>query len=116
MCYNRLERRKAKAMAASYTTLSPADRILTCIPRNAYSVSVTRGTGYIRAAVKSFQGDRVMEASFVGPNCYDVRVENYPHRGGKRGKLGKVVEFTTTGDFVEQWIDMAHSEALGEGQ
>jgi hypothetical protein len=57
-----------------------------------------------------------MEASFVGSNCYDVRVENYLHRGGKRDKLSKVVEFTTTGDFVEQWIDMAHSEALRNGQ
>lgn len=97
-------------MAASYSTLNPKERTLAGIPVGIQSVLVLRSEGSIEARVSALSGDRVLTARQIGNNCFDVAVEDYPHTGGQRKRCGAVVEFTTTGDFIEQWIEMANSE------
>jgi hypothetical protein len=100
-------------MSASYSTLSPLDRVLATVPRNPWSATVERvGEGNLRETVvrvANFQGDRVLRAVPVSDTCCEVRVENYPHVNGRRDRLGRVVEFTTSPDFVMQWVSVALS-------
>lgn len=97
-------------LSASYTTLSPADRILTCVPRNPWSVEIDRNENEVVVRVESFDGVRTFGATYLNENCCEIRVENYPNIRGRRDRLGSVIEFTSSASFVEQWIEMAQSE------
>ena len=94
-------------MSDTYTTLSPLDRILATIPRNPWSAIVERVGNETVVRVSNFNGDRVLRATPISAICCEVRVENYPNINGRRDQLGRVIEFTTSHDFVEEWVKMA---------
>lgn len=95
----------------SFSSLSALDRVLASVPGNADSVSVTRGHGETVVVVSSFNGNRIMIANRTG-NRYAVRIENYPHVGGQRNRLGKVVDFSASEQWVNDWVNLAHDRAL----
>lgn len=95
----------------SFTSLSALNRVLASVPGNAWSVSVTESDSETVAVVDSFDGQRIMIANRVGKR-FAVRVENYPHVGGQRKRLGSVVDFTASPDWVKNWVTLAHDRAL----
>lgn len=94
----------------SFRSLSALDRVLSCVPSNASSVSVTRSDSEIVAVVDSFSCRRVLTANRVG-KLFAVRVENYPHIRGRK-QLGSMVEFIASPRLVENWVALAHDRAL----
>lgn len=95
----------------SFSSLSPLNRVLASVPGAAWSVSVTESDSEIVAKVDSFDGQRIMVANRVGKR-FAVRVENYPHVGGQRKRLGSVVDFTASPQWVKDWVELAHERAL----
>jgi hypothetical protein len=95
----------------SFNSLSAVNRVLASVPGNAWSVSVTDSGSEVVAVVDSFNGQRIMIANRVGKR-FAVRVENYPHVGGQRKRLGAVVDFSASPQWVEDWVRLAHDRAL----
>lgn len=95
----------------SFSSLSALDRVLSSVPGNAWSVSVTESESETVAKVDSFDGCRILIANKVGKRFF-VRVENYPHVGGRRNRLGSVVDFTASANWVRDWVRLAHDRAL----
>ena len=96
-------------MTATLTTLSPVDRILVSLPSNRFDISVERVGNETVVRVLSFNGVRILRATPISDTCADVRVENFPRIGGRCDRLGRVIEFTTSNDFVEGWVNAALS-------
>ena len=94
----------------SYSTLTTLDRISMCVPANPWSVTVFRNDNWTMAEVSSFDGNTELFASKVGNDCYDITFKKFARMMGKL-KLMKTVEFTTTGSWVDQWIEMAQVDA-----
>lgn len=95
----------------SFNSLSAVDRVLASVPGNAWSVSVTESDSETVAVVDSFDGKRIMIANRVGKR-FAVRVENYPHVRGQRNRLGSVVDFSASQQWVNDWVSLAHDRAL----
>ena len=105
-------------MAASFSTLTPNDRILALVPSNPTSVhceSAPNGD-FVTVQVSSFHGNRKLQATRVAGDCFDVTVTNYPHVMGQRKRPGRVVRFTTTECWVLQWKETAHAAALASNR
>ena len=99
-------------MAYCYSTLPVLDRILINVPPNLWSVEIlARTETLVKAKTCSFNGSLVLNAYKIGNDCYDVVFEIWPHIGGGT-KLGKTVKFTTTGTWVDQWIEKAQNTVL----
>jgi hypothetical protein len=98
------------AMRRSYSTLTTLDRISMCVPDNPWSVTVFRDNNWISVEVTSFNGTKELFASKIGDDCYEVTFKNFARMMGKL-KLTKTVEFTTTGSWVDQWIEMTQAHA-----
>lgn len=97
-------------MAASYSTLSKAERSLTTIPVNPQSVHVSKTWDKIHASVINLNGERQLNAKKIGNDSFDVEFVTKVILGGKPTETSKV-SFTTSESWINQWIDMAHSEA-----
>lgn len=95
----------------SFNSLSAVNRVLASVPGNAWSVSVTESDSETVAVVDSFNGRRVMIANRVGKR-FAVRIENYPHVGGQRNRLGASFNFSASQQWVEDWVRLAHDRAL----
>jgi hypothetical protein len=103
-------------MKNSFSTLNPAERCLIAVPSQLWSTAVTRSTkvegewSEIVATVKSFDGEKVMTAQRVGNDCYDVKFQTWSRIQGKL-ELTREIVITTTGSWVDAWIETAHDRA-----
>lgn len=95
----------------SFSSLSALDRVLSSVPGDAWSVSVTESDSEVVAKVDSFDGCRILIANRIGKR-FAVRVENYPHIRGQRNRLGSVIDFSASTNWVQNWVRLAHDRAL----
>jgi len=103
-------------MKNSFSTLHPTERCLIAVPSQLWSTAVTRSTkvedewSEIVATVENFDGEKIMTAQRVGNDCYDVKFQIRSRIQGKL-KLTREIVFTTTGSWVDAWIETAHDRA-----
>lgn len=93
-------------VSATYSTLSALDRSRVLVPVKPESVVIHRDEECTIVKVESQDQLRNLVASRIGNDCYNVCVENWSGKSGEL-KSGPCVFFTTTGTWVEQWIEMA---------
>ena len=95
-------------MSASYTTLSITDRIAVSPLSNPWSLDIesNESESAIIAQVNSFNRLLVLGAYQIDTsNAYNVSVDVYTHIGGGK-KYSRTVKFTTSREWVDQWIEM----------
>lgn len=103
----------------TYTSLPKSDRRLIAIPPDAQSVSQIGDIGepIVSCQVVSKEGSRYIKTlrAHRDPDnesilpVYNVSIDIYSG-DSEDVKLTRTISFTASGDWVEQWCEMAHDE------
>lgn len=104
-------------MNKTYSMLSATDRAILSVPDRAV-VTVSRSAKNAAIRVVAYNDDKrvVIDAVRVGDGdgfTYDVIADRFSRLAGKM-KHTKTIDFTTSVDWVEQWIEMAQAHAVAK--